>query len=130
MTTQLLTTPSAADASALAAVISPGSPDYDSARASFNLAVDQHPAAIAYPSTAADVIERVRDARATGLKVVDSAGRRKRGLQRVARTERNADPNRLTPEPPRLMTDGRAPGVSTVAGTPGKRPGFNRGARI
>ena len=41
MTTQLLTTPSAADASALAAAIGPDSPDYDNARASFNLAVDQ-----------------------------------------------------------------------------------------
>jgi FAD/FMN-containing dehydrogenase len=106
MTTQLLTTPSAADASALAAAIGPDSPDYDSARASFNLAVDQHPAAIAYPSTAADVIECVRGARATGLKVAVQSGSHNAGPQgdlRDALLIRTSEMNRVTIDPGRRI---------------------------
>ena len=109
MTTQLLTTPSAADASALAAAIGPDSPDYDSARASFNLAVDQHPAAIAYPSTAADVIECVRGARATGLKVAVQSGSHNAGPQgdlRDALLIRTSEMNRVTIDTTRRLNPG------------------------
>jgi FAD/FMN-containing dehydrogenase len=83
MTIQLTPTPtpSAADASALAAIIVSGNPDYESARASFNLAVDQRPAAIAYPSTAAEVAEFVGYARGAGLRVAVQSGAHNAGPQ-------------------------------------------------
>ncbi|GHJ47659.1 oxidoreductase [Catellatospora sp. TT07R-123] len=63
-----------ADASSLhglcgGAVLLPGDRSYDNARAAWNLAVDQHPAAIAYPADAAETAEVVRAAAAAGLRV-------------------------------------------------------------
>ncbi len=48
MSTDLLT--SAAGTTAPCPVVRPGDPGYDAARQSFNLAVAQFPAAVAYPS--------------------------------------------------------------------------------
>ncbi len=59
---------------ALSAAILPGDPSYEEARRGFNLAVDQHPAAIAYPRTAADVAALVRAAAAAGLRVAVQGG--------------------------------------------------------
>ena len=47
----------------------PGDPGYDAARVAWNLAVEQHPAAVAQPRSAEDVSEVVRAAVAAGLRV-------------------------------------------------------------
>ncbi|MDN5796840.1 MAG: FAD-binding protein [Intrasporangium sp.] len=47
----------------------PGDPGFDSARTSWNLAVDQRPAAVAEPRTTRDVAAAVRSARRAGLRV-------------------------------------------------------------
>src|SRR6478735_1799537 len=47
----------------------PGDDGYDAARQAFNLAVDQRPAAVAFPADAGEVSDIVRHARATGLRV-------------------------------------------------------------
>jgi FAD/FMN-containing dehydrogenase len=46
-----------------------GTPGYDEARMPWNVAVDQRPAAVAYPASAAEVAEVVRAAGALGLRV-------------------------------------------------------------
>src|SRR4051812_8615001 len=51
------------------AVALPGDDGYDAARQAFNLAVDQRPAAVAYPADASEVSELVRAARDAGLRV-------------------------------------------------------------
>jgi hypothetical protein len=51
------------------AVAVAGDEGYDAARQAFNLAVDQRPAAVAFPADAAEVAEIVRHARAAGLRV-------------------------------------------------------------
>ena len=51
----------------------PGDPDFDAARATWNLAVDQHPAAVAIPATVDDVIEIVRFANAHALRLAPQA---------------------------------------------------------
>jgi FAD/FMN-containing dehydrogenase len=68
------TTTVPADASSLrglcgGAVHLPGDPGYDSARMPWNVAVDQRPAAVAYPASAEEVVEVVRAAKAAGLRV-------------------------------------------------------------
>ncbi len=50
-------------------VVVPGDDDWDEARLAWNLAVDQRPAAVALPESAADVAAIVAFARATGLRV-------------------------------------------------------------
>ncbi|WP_394554940.1 FAD-binding oxidoreductase [Agromyces sp. MMS24-JH15] len=50
-------------------LVLPGEPEYDAARAAWNLAVDQRPAAVATPADVADVQAIVRAARAAGLGV-------------------------------------------------------------
>ena len=50
-------------------VLAPGEDGWDAARQAFNLLIDQRPALIAYPQTAADVASVVRFARAEGLRV-------------------------------------------------------------
>jgi FAD/FMN-containing dehydrogenase len=55
------------------AVALPGDDGYDAARQAFNLAVDQRPAAVAYPADATEVAEIVRAARALGLRVAPQA---------------------------------------------------------
>jgi FAD/FMN-containing dehydrogenase len=47
----------------------PGDPGYDAARMPWNVAVDQRPAAVAYPASADEVAEVVRAAAASGLRV-------------------------------------------------------------
>jgi FAD/FMN-containing dehydrogenase len=51
------------------AVHLPGDPGYDTARMPWNVAVEQRPAAVAYPADAAEVAEVVRAAAAAGLRV-------------------------------------------------------------
>ncbi|MGS0685602.1 FAD-binding oxidoreductase [Nakamurella sp. GG22] len=51
------------------AVHLPGDPGFDEARMAWNLAVDQRPAAVAYPATAEETAEVVRAAAAAGLRV-------------------------------------------------------------
>jgi FAD/FMN-containing dehydrogenase len=51
------------------AVHLPGDPGYDSARMPWNVAVDQRPAAVAYPASAEEVAEVVRAAAAADLRV-------------------------------------------------------------
>ncbi|MGY1722175.1 FAD-binding oxidoreductase [Blastococcus sp. SYSU DS0533] len=51
------------------AVHLPGDPSYDEARMAWNLAVDQRPAAVCYPGSAAEVAEVVRAVAAAGLRV-------------------------------------------------------------
>jgi hypothetical protein len=50
-------------------VVWPGDEGWDKARLAWNLAVDQHPAAVAFPETPAEVVEIVDYARANGLRV-------------------------------------------------------------
>jgi hypothetical protein len=52
-----------------AAILTPADPGWDDARKAWNLAVEQRPAAVALPRTAADVIAAVGFARAHGLRV-------------------------------------------------------------
>jgi len=52
-----------------AAILRPGDPGWDVARQAWNLTVDQRPAAVALPRTAADVAAAVRYARRSGLRV-------------------------------------------------------------
>jgi len=47
----------------------PGDPGWDEARAAWNLAVDQHPVAVARPDTPEDVAQVVRAAVAAGLRI-------------------------------------------------------------
>jgi FAD/FMN-containing dehydrogenase len=51
------------------AILTPGDPGWDDARRAWNLAVDQHPAAVALPASAHEVAEAVRFAREHGLRV-------------------------------------------------------------
>jgi FAD/FMN-containing dehydrogenase len=50
-------------------VVLPGDPGWDDARSAFNLLLDQHPAAVAFPADAADVVAAVAYARDAGLRV-------------------------------------------------------------
>ena len=50
-------------------LLTPAAPGWDDARKAWNLAVDQRPAAIALPRSAADVIAAVNYARQHGLRV-------------------------------------------------------------
>ena len=50
-------------------LVHPGDDGWDAARAAWNLAVDQHPAAVAFPETADDVVAIVDFARTRGLRV-------------------------------------------------------------
>ncbi len=51
----------------------PGDAGYDEARRPWNLATDQHPAAVVHPETAADVARAVRVAAGQGLRVAVQA---------------------------------------------------------
>src|SRR3954454_4481335 len=55
------------------AVVLPGDPRYDEARSSFNLLVDQRPAAVAFPAGPRGVAEAVALARRLGLRVAPQA---------------------------------------------------------
>jgi FAD/FMN-containing dehydrogenase len=55
------------------AVVLPDDPRYDEARSSFNLLVDQRPAAVAFPSDARDVADAVTYAQRRGLRVAPQA---------------------------------------------------------
>ena len=55
-------------------VVLPGDAAYDAARTGFNLAVEQEPAAIAYPSSADDLAALVEIARRAGLRVAVQGG--------------------------------------------------------
>src|SRR4051794_17038083 len=55
------------------AVVLPDDPRYDEARSSFNLFLDQRPAAVAFPSDARDVADAVRFADRHGLRVAPQA---------------------------------------------------------
>lgn len=55
------------------AVALPGDDGYDAARTGFNLALDQRPAAVAYPADADEVAEVVAAAKAQGLRVAGQA---------------------------------------------------------
>src|SRR3954464_3579561 len=71
----MLTTPShngLADA-VTNGVVLPGDPRYDEARSSFNLLVDQRPAAVVFPSDARDVADAVAFAQRLGLRVAPQA---------------------------------------------------------
>jgi FAD/FMN-containing dehydrogenase len=50
-------------------MVLPGQAGWDEARAAWNLAVDQEPAAVAYPSTTEDVVSLVRAAALFGLRI-------------------------------------------------------------
>ena len=54
-------------------VVTPSDPDYDAVRQVFNLTADLHPAAVALPRDASDVIAAVDYARANGLRVAPQA---------------------------------------------------------
>ncbi len=69
-----MTTDTHIPAPSLSAAIRPGDAAYEEARMGFNLAVDQRPAAIAYPGTAAEVAELVSAARVAGLRVAVQGG--------------------------------------------------------
>jgi FAD/FMN-containing dehydrogenase len=56
-----------------AGLVLPGDEDWDAARAAWNLVVDQRSAAVAFPTTADDVVQVVHAARAGGLRVAAQA---------------------------------------------------------
>jgi FAD/FMN-containing dehydrogenase len=55
------------------AVVIPGDPRWDEARSAFNLVLDQHPAAVAFPADADDVVAAVAYARQAGVRVAPQA---------------------------------------------------------
>jgi FAD/FMN-containing dehydrogenase len=63
-------------------ILEPGDPGWDHARRAFDLAVDQHPAAVALPTDVQEVVAAVREAQRRGLRVVAQCGGR--GASRVA----------------------------------------------
>ena len=69
----LTTTHSPLSEALTGAVVLPGDPGWDAARSGFNLLLDQHPAAVAYPADAQDVAAAVAYARAAGLRVAPQA---------------------------------------------------------
>ena len=78
MTTHLTESPTATGSTGPAAALRgliggrvhlPGDPGYDAARLPWNVAVDQRPAAVALPRTAAEVATVVRVAAEAGLRV-------------------------------------------------------------
>jgi FAD/FMN-containing dehydrogenase len=54
-------------------LVLPDDPDWDAARAAWNLAVDQQPAAVAVPASTAEVVQVVDAARAAGLHIAAQA---------------------------------------------------------
>jgi FAD/FMN-containing dehydrogenase len=60
---------SAALAAPVTTIIMPGDPGWDDARRAWNLAVDQHPAAVALPASPAEVADVIRFARDYGLRI-------------------------------------------------------------
>src|SRR5262245_8634371 len=67
---QLIDTGNARRTAASPAILSfPGDPGWDEARRSWNLAIDQRPAAVALPETVDDVVAAVDYARTVGLRV-------------------------------------------------------------
>src|SRR3954471_4838138 len=54
-------------------VVLPGDPGWDDARSAFNLLLDQHPAAVAFPADAQDVAAAVAYAGQAGLRVAPQA---------------------------------------------------------
>jgi hypothetical protein len=60
---------SAALAAPVTTILWPGDPGWDDARRAWNLAVDQHPAAVAMPASAQEAAAAVRFAREHGLRV-------------------------------------------------------------
>ena len=70
----MLTTPHISLADALTGdVVLPGDPRWDDARSAFNVLLDQHPAAVAFPADARDVAAAVAYARRNGLRVAPQA---------------------------------------------------------
>src|SRR3954451_843318 len=69
----LTMTPSSLAESLTGPVILPGDPGWDDARSAFNLLLDQHPAAVAVPTDAADVAAAVAYAQRAGLRVAPQA---------------------------------------------------------
>src|SRR4051794_35011358 len=70
----MLTTGHISLAEALAGpVVVPSDPGWDEARSGFNLLLDQHPAAVAFPADERDVAAAVAYARAAGLRVAPQA---------------------------------------------------------
>src|SRR5215217_4394645 len=70
----MLTTPQTSTNGALTRhIVLPGDPRYDEARSSFNLLVDQRPAAVAFPSDAREVAEAVALAQRLELRVAPQA---------------------------------------------------------
>ena len=69
----LTTTHSPLSEALTGAVVLPGDPGWGAARSGFNLLLDQHPAAVAYPADAQDVAAAVAYARAAGLRVAPQA---------------------------------------------------------
>jgi hypothetical protein len=55
------------------AVFAPGDPGWDAARAPWQRAVDQHPAAVVYPESAKDVVAAVQAADELGLRIAPQA---------------------------------------------------------
>jgi hypothetical protein len=62
------------EGTAIDTILEPGDPGWDHARRAFDLAVDQHPAAVAVPSDEHGVIAAVREAGRRGLRVVAQCG--------------------------------------------------------
>ena len=80
-------------------IITPAAPGWDEARQAWNLAVDQHPAAVAFPRSAADVAATVNYAPCTGPA-------RRRAGHRSQRRATCGSPRRLDPAPHRQHAAG------------------------
>jgi FAD/FMN-containing dehydrogenase len=60
-------------AKSLGSVVRPGDPDWDAARGTFNLLIDQRPEAIAFPADEREVAAVIADARERGLRIAAQA---------------------------------------------------------
>ena len=95
--------------------LTPGDPGWDDARRAWNLAVDQHPAAVALPAGVQDVVSAVGFAREHGLRVAaQGTGHNAKPLGSLAGTMlvrttargRASTPARRSPGPRRARSGG------------------------
>ena len=89
-------------------VVLPGDPGWDDARSAFNLLLDQHPAAVAFPADADDVVAAVAYARAAGPARRAAGDRPQPGPARRPREHAAAE------RQPRCRTSTSIPGAQRV----------------
>ena len=104
-------------------IVTPESHDYDECRRGWNLSVELHPAAIAYPESADDVVSDVYFANEHGLRIApQGTGHGAHGLEDARRRDRRQDRaharRRDQPRAPAPPSSRPAPSGSTSSSPP------------